>query len=94
MFFPFLKLLERHKQNTKISLQVDVSFTGVGFLRVLLKQSMATTEEEFIVVFNSMSGRINTAATATVASKDNTKPLLEEVKKVRSIVTDESKCNL
>ena len=55
---------------------------------------MATTEEEFIAVFNSMSGRINTAATATVASKDKTKPLLEEVKKVRSIVTDESKCNL
>ena len=55
---------------------------------------MATTEEEFIVVFNSMSGRINTAATVTVASKDKAKPLLEEVKKVRSIVADESKCNL
>ena len=55
---------------------------------------MTTTEKEFIVVFDSMSGRINTAATATVTSKDKTKPLLGDVKKVRSIVKDESKCNL
>ena len=92
MFFPFLKLLERHKQS---SIQVNVSFTSVGlFLRIDLIESMTTTEKEFNVVFDSMSGRINTAATATVTSKDKTKPLLEDVKKVRSIVKDESKCNL
>ena len=92
MFFPFLKLLERHKQN---SIQVNVSFTNVGlFLRIVLIESMTTTEKEFIVVFDSMSGRINTAATATVTSKDKTKPLLEDAKKVRLIVKDESRCNL
>ena len=53
--------------------------------------------KEFIDVFNAMSGRIKTATTKTIATKDKTKStmlLLEDVKKVGLVLKDESKRNL
>lgn len=59
---------------------------------------MASKEtKEFIDVFNAMSGRIKTATTKTITTRDKTKStmlLLEDVKKVGSVLKDESKRNL
>ena len=52
--------------------------------------------KEFVDLFNAMSGRIKTATTKTITTRDKTKStmlLLEDVKKVRSYLKDEGKRN-
>ena len=52
--------------------------------------------KEFVDSFNAMSGRIKTATTKTITTRDKTKStmlLLEDVKKVGSYLKDEGKRN-
>lgn len=52
--------------------------------------------KEFVDLFNAMSGRIKTATTKTITTRDKTKStmlLLEDVKKVGSYLKDEGKRN-
>ena len=52
--------------------------------------------KEFVDLFNAMSGRIKTATTKTITTRDKTKStmlLLEDVKKVGLYLKDEGKRN-
>ena len=52
--------------------------------------------KEFVDLFNAVSGRIKTATTKTITTRDKTKStmlLLEDVKKVGSYLKDEGKRN-
>ena len=65
-------------------------------LRALLKGMTSKESKEFVDLFNAMSGRIKTATTKTITTRDKTKStmlLLEDVKKVGSYLKDEGKHN-